>query len=58
MEELVNLFPGPLASWQKRGFFQEPVEPVNLLANFHRDGNVHGDDASHDTALDSPCTRR
>jgi hypothetical protein len=25
MEELVNLFPGPLASWQKRGFFQEPV---------------------------------
>jgi hypothetical protein len=30
MEKLVYLFPGPLASWQKGGFFQEPVV---VLAN-------------------------
>jgi hypothetical protein len=30
MQILVNLFPGSLASWQKGGFFQEPVV---VLAN-------------------------
>jgi len=33
-EKLVNLFAGAKASKQKRAFFLEPVESVNLLANF------------------------
>jgi hypothetical protein len=58
MEKLVNLFPGRLASRKKRGFFLEPVEPVNLPANFHRGSNVHADDVSDGAALDSPSTGR
>ncbi len=31
---------------EKRAFFKEPVEPVNLLANLFAGSNVHADDAS------------
>ncbi len=43
---------------EKRAFFKEPVEPVNLLANLFAGSNVHADDASDGKALDSPPTGR